>query len=1104
MACFSISLVESSLAAPPPSLKTAAIIDASAPEASTRWGKANVYEYPVPSVAPYQGSRKTFFGKPLGFDVSGLPEKKDCQVKITFLGDAPRTLSVDFNGADFDSQLEREKFRVSLQKGVPVTKSWTVPASKLQDGTLSLAINCIAGPNAVAQKIEIMTENGKPLTVRAKKRFEDITDEDLEKMVTPLPRISPRPENVPGTSSPLLSLNGQWEFSANDDGSFSPIRVPGEWTMQGFRVPKGKAARYRKTFQIPADWKGRCIRLRFDAVHSVCTVYVNGKEIGSHVGGFVPFELDATGSVQPGRQNVMEVKVQSESDSDEVSCLSSYASHQVGGLVRKVTLFALPAVHIASENTRTTLDSSCKDARLHYTADIVNTADAPRNVLLTVTLKDKNGNTAATETKNIRLSAGETVPAECVLNVPNARLWTAETPYLYTLSCALASEGKELVSHSLKTGLRQVEIRGNRMMINGHPVKLMGICRHEVHPLTGRSISPELCRKDAELYKNANVALVRTSHYPPSEEFLAACDELGLFVEAESAFCWVGMYSNFWASESYINPAFFPLLLQGNLDHLAAYRNHPSIIFWSMANESAWSHLWKKVMDVMKRHEKSRPIAFHDNYRPGTDKPGNQPDLANYHYPSENNPDSWSRETRPVWFGEYAHLQCYNRVELATDPFIQEDWSRPLQRMADLMWEQPGCLGGAIWSGIDDVFHLPDGNLCGYGHWGPIDGWRRTKPEYHGMRMAYCPVRFLAVRAKAGTPVELDIQNRQNFLNMSSNTIEWNAGGRNGRVSLNLEPHAKGTLTLPAFGAGEKITLSVKSPDGREIAREVITVEGSAPDAAPSPGKGGTWALTCSGNELTNGRGFRIPLPVPAVYALNGAGGTKMNNIVSTDIHVPAWEWKRLPDQNGAMHFEGSGTLGRGKLELVPEANGKLRVRYGITLAKDVNPRQWGLAFTLPRDFDAIRWNRRSHWSWYPADHIGRPEGQAKANPSARKFIEEPGQQPSGLWKDYSNALGSNDFRSTKANIIRASLLHGETAFSITPAGAGTPPQHVRAWIDGDKCRVLVAGFNTGGIDRFFNTHYSRERRPLKKGDAISSEFVIETEPAAPEKGKTR
>lgn len=421
--------------------------------------------------------------------------------------------------------------------------------------------------------------------------------------------------------------------------------------MQGFRVPKGKAARYRKTFQIPADWKGRCIRLRFDAVHSVCTVYVNGKEIGSHVGGFVPFELDATGSVQPGRQNVMEVKVQSESDSDEVSCLSSYASHQVGGLVRKVTLFALPAVHIASENTRTTLDSSCKDARLHYTADIVNTADAPRNVLLTVTLKDKNGNTAATETKNIRLSAGETVPAECVLNVPNARLWTAETPYLYTLSCALASEGKELVSHSLKTGLRQVEIRGNRMMINGHPVKLMGICRHEVHPLTGRSISPELCRKDAELYKNANVALVRTSHYPPSEEFLAACDELGLFVEAESAFCWVGMYSNFWASESYINPAFFPLLLQGNLDHMAAYRNHPSIIFWSMANESAWSHLWKKVMAVMKRHEKSRPIAFHDNYRPGTDKPGNQPDLANYHYPSETIPTPGAGKHAPSGSG---------------------------------------------------------------------------------------------------------------------------------------------------------------------------------------------------------------------------------------------------------------------------------------------------------------------------------------------------------------------------------------------------------------------------------------------------------------------
>jgi len=158
-------------------------------------------------------------------------------------------------------------------------------------------------------------------------------------------------------------------------------------------------------------------------------------------------------------------------------------------------------------------------------------------------------------------------------------------------------------------------------------------------------------------------------------------------------------------------------------------------------------------------------------------------------------------------------------------------------------------------------------------------------------------------------------------------------------------------------------------------------------------------------------------------------------------------------------------------------------------VAADVNPGQWGIVFTLPREFDTLRWVRDAAWSWYPADHIGRPEGTAQANPVARRTVEEPRVALQTPWSLDAHALGTNDFRSTKAQIREASLsaASGRT-WKVVSADAS---QSVRAWVEGDRVRVLVAGFNTGGYDQFFATHYSAERRPLKKGDVVASSFRL-------------
>jgi len=917
---------------------------------------------------------------------------------------------------------------------------------------------------------------------------------DLERQLASLvpaagPVLTPRPASVAGVATPVISLNGMWAFSPAEGVAARPIEVPGEWAMQGFEVPSGGFAVYRREIEVPADWRGKAVKLRFDAVHAVCEVLVNGQAVGGHEGGFVPFELDVTNAVRLGRNEIV-VRVQSESVADAISCISQYAAHQVGGIVRKATLFCVPPTHVSRQRYET----------------VVNAGDAALTVLTTVEGGGRGGPGLA-----IRLldGAGEAVASgdgRSPLIVRGARLWTSETPDLYTLETTLSSGGRPLQTLRQRIGLRDVKVAGNRLLVNGRPVKLLGINRHEVHPLRGRSLTPELCRRDAELFRAANVNLVRTSHYPPSEEFLDACDELGIFVESEAAICWVSHgASPFWKTENHLAPKFFPYLLRASLDNIAAHSGHPSVLMWSLGNESLWTPLFAKVLEVAKTDDPTRPFTFHDQAWGTYNNAGSTADIANYHYPGENGPEEWSRLPRPVWFGEYAHLQCYNRRELAADPWVREDWGRPLARMVDLLWQQPGALGGAIWSGVDDVFHMPNGDLKGYGHWGPIDGWRRQKPEWLGMKNAYTPFRVMRLDAAPGRPLALTVQNRFNFTDLGKVRIAWELNGRAmGVVPASLEPHATGVVSIPAAGTktGDRVSVIVSDRRGVEVAHEVITIGGpaaAAPAAVPAVIEGtdpiAALAVAAGAIGLDGDAAFLRPLPM--VLPLNREGGastvagTQLVNEIEPFTPLPPDSVVSGPERRGSdAVLRVSASDVTGTISFRPAGQpGAFDVRYRLEMLAEVNPRQWGLVFSLPREFDTLQWTRDAAWSWYPPDHIGRPEGSARADPVARRTVEEPRAALSEPWSLDANALGTNDFRATKARIREASLsAAGGRTWQVASADAS---QSVRAWVDGSRIRVLVAGFNTGGYDQFFATHYGAERRPLKKGDVISASFRL-------------
>lgn len=902
-----------------------------------------------------------------------------------------------------------------------------------------------------------------------------------------LPPMTPRPAAVQGVQCPMLDLNGTWEFAPAGGAGFKPIHVPGEWAMQGFTVEKGAFAIYRRQIDIPADWQGMTIKLCFDAVHAVCKVLLNGVEIGGHEGGFVPFELDATTAIKPGRNDLI-VRVQSESTADAIACMNQYAAHQVGGILRKVGMFCVPVPHIANLEHGTRVNGT--DAELTVRADIGGLAAgqggmiAPQHRLLDA------DNAIVTTCAN-----GE------VMRIPKARLWTSETPYLYTLESILGHPDKPKEIVRRKIGLREIAVSGNRLWINGKPVKLLGMNRHEVHPLRGRSLTPDLCRKDAELFRAANVNLVRTSHYPPGEEFLGACDELGIFVECEAAICWINHpASPIWKTWNHHDPQYLPYFLRANLDNVAANRHHPSVIIWSLANESMWSPLFAGVLAAVKEADPSRPVTFHDQCWGKFNNAGSTTtDIANYHYPDESDPGEWSKLQRPVWFGEYAHLQAYNRRELVTDPGIRADWGRPLARMVDLIWDQPGCLGGAIWSGIDDVFHMPDGDLKGYGHWGPIDGWRREKPEYHGVFTAYSPVRILKREFEHGKPIVLTVQNRFNFTNMNALEVRWSVPGavRSLRPEA-VPPGGIGTIILPTGDLPDdyNVNVVITDPRGVIVARECFRTP-PKPDGTTTNSAA---AIALDGNTIRLGAGgaFAIPAPVPMVLPLNGDGGASgpagsvLANHIEPFTPLPASWDPSVTLAGNTCTIAGDTDDGHAEISMTGMATGEIAVAYEFKLLKDIHPRQWGLVFTLPRGFDTLAWECTADATWYPDDHIARPRGLAKANPVAREFVEEPGVPPAHAWARDANALGTADFRSTKWHVVQASLSDGKSSFVIR---SGDASQAVRAWVDGDAIRLLVAGFNTGGSDGFFAPHYAAERRPLKAGDVIRAAFTFHLPP---------
>ena len=570
-------------------------------------------------------------------------------------------------------------------------------------------------------------------------------------------------QELAGVETPAVLLSGTWQFRYSPDSKWDKIQVPGEPAMQGYAIEHDKPFTYRKSFTVPADYAGKHTILRFDGVYSYARLFVNDTFVREHHGGFTRWDTDVTPFVRPGKKN--EIRLEGTERLDDISYASGYAHHPIGGILRDVTLFALPETCLYDFYAETHLDAAYEDAvlKIGYSSPVVGGAE------VAYTLADPSGRRYPLAQSRFPLKEGGNMNE---LPVKNPLKWDAEHPNLYTLTVTLSKDGKEIGRFDRRIGFRDVKIEKDRMLVNGMPVKLRGACRHDIHPTLGRTTTAELDSLDVILFKRSNMNFVRTSHYPPTERFLEYCDRYGIYVESETAVCFVDTYrqKNYAPGKTQDSAEFTPRYLSQCREMVKSFRSHPSILFWSIGNESVYGTNFQQCWDWVKATDKTRPVIFSYPGSVGEKEPVY--DILSMHYQDVNgNLNQWNRSTHgfqgegiPALFDEWAHPACYTYATLQEDPNIREFWGHSIERMWSGLFDAPGGLGGAIWGYVDETFMLPEpkvgtafwkefartakpedyqGKCVGYGEWGIVDVWRREKPEFWATKKAYSPVRLM-------------------------------------------------------------------------------------------------------------------------------------------------------------------------------------------------------------------------------------------------------------------------------------------------------------------------------------------------------------------------
>lgn len=646
-------------------------------------------------------------------------------------------------------------------------------------------------------------------------------------------------------STNFISLNGIWKFNwvkdpnkrplnfyqpGFDDSKWDDFKVPANWEVNHYGYPiyvnvpydfaghnkmneklnppfdipanNNPVGSYRKKFTLPVNWKDKQVFIHLGAVKSAFFIWVNGRKVGYSEDSKLAAEFDITPYINDN-ENILALEVYRWSDGSYQECQDMW---RFSGIEREVYLYATPKLDVRDIAVDAVLSDDYKNGLLNITAEVNNyifertNTTVPEKFNIYIELVDKNGKSIYQDAKmDQRVKGRYFTNVHFKTNIKGVHQWNAETPDLYTFYITLKDAGNNILQViPVKIGFKEIEIKGNNLLVNGKRILLKGVNRHEHHPTNGHVLTKEWMRKDMEMMKKLNINAVRNSHYPPDPYWLQLCDEYGLYVIDEANMESHGLGYNL-SNQLANRPDWSDAILARSQRMYERDKNHASVIIWSMGNESGDGAAFYKTYDWLK-NKTYLPVQYE-----GADAAGYTDILAPMYLSPDMLKSRAATERRPVIMCEYAHIMGNSMGNF--------------KEYLDVIETTKGLQGGFIWEWLDQSIdtvkngkrikayggdfpfgepadnNFSDNNFCVKG---VVDAYRNETPVSAEVKKVYQPVATELLNKRL-----IKIKNKNFFKPLSNVYLKWELT-EDGILSesgilneLNIAPRTEKSFSIP-------------------------------------------------------------------------------------------------------------------------------------------------------------------------------------------------------------------------------------------------------------------------------------------------------------------